>query len=257
MSGAPSVDIFGGVRVVELAQWVFVPVTGALLADWGADVIKIERPDGGDGYRGLVLPGSGSSVNFALEMANRNKRSAAIDLKSADGRAVMLRLIEQADVFLTNFLPSVLDRLGLGVDELRAVNPHLIVARGHGYGVRGDDADRPAYDSTAFWARGAIGRHPRSGRPARADPPAWCPRRPVRGDAARVRHRGRIVPPDPDRGGLGRRRLAPRHRAVDDRFRCPGDARGWVPSERGDRASRARRWPIRSPPAIAAPTTDG
>jgi len=150
------VDIFGGVRVVELAQWVFVPVTGALLADWGADVIKIERPDGGDGYRGLVLPGSASSVNFALEMANRNKRSAAIDLKSADGRAVMLRLIEQADVFLTNFLPSVLDRLGLGVDELRAVNPHLIVARGHGYGVRGDDADRPAYDSTAFWARGAI-----------------------------------------------------------------------------------------------------
>ena len=156
MSGPPSVDIFGGVRVVELAQWVFVPVTGALLADWGADVIKVEHPAGGDGYRGLALPGSGSSVNFALEMANRNKRSAAIDLKTDDGRAVVLRLVGQADVFLTNFLPSVLDRLGLGVDELRAVNPQLIVARGHGYGVRGDDADRPAYDSTAFWARGAI-----------------------------------------------------------------------------------------------------
>jgi crotonobetainyl-CoA:carnitine CoA-transferase CaiB-like acyl-CoA transferase len=150
------VDVFGGVRVVELAQWVFVPVTGALLADWGADVIKVEHPGGGDGYRGLVLPGSGDSVNFALEMANRNKRSAAIDLKSTDGRAVMLRLVAQADVFLTNFLPSVLDRLGLGVDALRAVNPRLIVARGHGYGVRGSDADRPAYDSTAFWARGAI-----------------------------------------------------------------------------------------------------
>ncbi|HEX7094960.1 MAG TPA: CoA transferase, partial [Acidimicrobiales bacterium] len=76
--------------------------------------------------------------------------------KSDEGRAILLKLVETADVFLTNFLPSVLDRLGLGVDELRAVNPRLIYARGHGYGVRGDDADTPAYDATAYWARGAI-----------------------------------------------------------------------------------------------------
>jgi crotonobetainyl-CoA:carnitine CoA-transferase CaiB-like acyl-CoA transferase len=153
----PSVDVFGGVRVVEVAQWVFVPVAGALLADWGAEVVKIEHPQGGDGYRGLVLPGTeSSSINYAMEMANRNKRSVAIDLKTDEGRAVLLKLVESADVFLTNFLPSVLDRLGLGVDALRSVNPRLIYARGHGYGVRGDDADTPAYDSTSFWARGAI-----------------------------------------------------------------------------------------------------
>jgi crotonobetainyl-CoA:carnitine CoA-transferase CaiB-like acyl-CoA transferase len=153
----PSVDVFGGVRVVEVAQWVFVPVAGALLADWGAEVVKIEHPQGGDGYRGLVLPGTeSSSVNYAMEMANRNKRSVAVDLKTDEGRAVLLKLVESADVFLTNFLPSVLDRLGLGVDALRSVNPRLIYARGHGYGVRGDDADTPAYDSTSFWARGAI-----------------------------------------------------------------------------------------------------
>src|SRR5580704_3976692 len=156
MNTEPSVDVFGGVQVVELAQWVFVPVTGALLADWGADVVKVENPNGGDGYRGLVLPGAGSSVNYPLEMVNRNKRSVALDLKTDDGRAALLRLIARADVFLTNFLPSVLERLGLGVDELRAVNPRLIYARGHGYGVRGAEADTPAYDSTAFWARGGI-----------------------------------------------------------------------------------------------------
>ena len=149
--------MFGGVRVVELAQWVFVPVAGSLLADWGAEVLKIEHPHGGDGYRGLVTPSSGDgAVNYAMEMANRNKKSVAIDLKTEAGRAVLLQLVGRADVFLTNFLPSVLDRLGLGVDALRQVNPRLIYARGHGYGARGPDADTPAYDSTSFWARGAI-----------------------------------------------------------------------------------------------------
>jgi crotonobetainyl-CoA:carnitine CoA-transferase CaiB-like acyl-CoA transferase len=159
MSDYPSVDVFGGVRVVELAQWVFVPVAGALLADWGAEVLKIENPEGGDGYRGLVTQGIGAGangLNLSMEMANRGKRSVAIDLKTPEGHAVMLRLLATADVFLTNFLPSTLDRLGLGVDDLRRVNPKLIYARGHGYGVRGPDADTPAYDSTAFWARGAI-----------------------------------------------------------------------------------------------------
>jgi crotonobetainyl-CoA:carnitine CoA-transferase CaiB-like acyl-CoA transferase len=157
---APSVDLFGGVRVVELAQFVFVPVTGALLADWGADVVKIEHPVTGDGYRGLVSQGIGASagsVNVSMEMANRGKRSVGLDLKTAEGREILLRMVEQADVFLTNSLPSSLQRMGLGVDELRERNPTIIYARGHGYGVRGPDADKPAYDATAFWARGGLG----------------------------------------------------------------------------------------------------
>jgi crotonobetainyl-CoA:carnitine CoA-transferase CaiB-like acyl-CoA transferase len=156
----PAVDLFGGVRVVELAQFVFVPVTGALLADWGADVIKVEHPVTGDGYRGLVTQGIGASagtVNVSWEMANRGKRSVGLDLKTEPGRAILLELVRTADVFLTNMLPSSLEGLGLGVDDLRAVNPTLIYARGHGYGVRGPDADTPAYDATAFWARGGLG----------------------------------------------------------------------------------------------------
>jgi crotonobetainyl-CoA:carnitine CoA-transferase CaiB-like acyl-CoA transferase len=159
MNESVSVDMFDGVRVVELAQWVFVPVAGALLADWGADVVKIEHPEGGDGYRGLMAQGigpSGGGVNLAMEMANRGKRSVALDLKSIEGRQALLRLVEQADVFLTNYLPGTLERLSLGVDDLRAINPRLVYARGHGYGVRGPDADTPAYDATAFWARGGL-----------------------------------------------------------------------------------------------------
>ena len=156
----PSVNMFGGVRVVEVAQFVFVPVTGALLADWGADVVKIEHPVTGDGYRGLMTQGIGASsgtVNVSWEMANRGKRSVGLDLKSEEGRAILLDLVKTADVFLTNSLPSSLERLGLGVDDLRAANPSIIYARGHGYGARGPDADTPAYDSTAFWARGGMG----------------------------------------------------------------------------------------------------
>jgi crotonobetainyl-CoA:carnitine CoA-transferase CaiB-like acyl-CoA transferase len=92
-----------------------------------------------------------------MEMANRGKRSVGLDLKKPQGREILLRLVERADVFLTNALPSSLDRLGLGVDDLRAANPSIIYARGHGFGVRGPDADMPAYDSTAFWARGGLG----------------------------------------------------------------------------------------------------
>jgi crotonobetainyl-CoA:carnitine CoA-transferase CaiB-like acyl-CoA transferase len=163
-STAPSgatVDVFSGVRVVELAQWVFVPVAGALLADWGAEVIKVEHPETGDAYRGLVSQGIiqvTNGINHSLELANRGKRSIALDVKSPEGHNVMMGLIETADVFLTNFLPSTLERLGLGVDALRAVNPKLIYARGHGFGVRGPDAGKAAYDGTAFWARGAVGQ---------------------------------------------------------------------------------------------------
>jgi crotonobetainyl-CoA:carnitine CoA-transferase CaiB-like acyl-CoA transferase len=149
---------FEGVRVVELAQWVFVPVAGALLADWGADVVRIERPEG-DPYRGLMTQGIGTDsggVNLSVALANRGKRSIALDLRREEGRAVLDELLGTADVFLTNFRPGALQRLGLDADALTDRYPALVYARGHGYGVRGPDAERPGYDASAFWARGGL-----------------------------------------------------------------------------------------------------
>ncbi|CAO5256115.1 CaiB/BaiF CoA transferase family protein [Frankia sp. AgKG'84/4] len=149
---------FEGVRVVELAQWVFVPVAGALLADWGADVIRIERPEG-DPYRALATQGIGSErrgVNLSMALANRGKRSVALNLATDEGRALLDELLETADVFLTNFRPGALRRLGLDAEELTRRFPRLVYARGHGFGVRGPGADRPGYDSSAFWAQGGM-----------------------------------------------------------------------------------------------------
>ncbi|OLT12159.1 formyl-CoA transferase [Actinomadura sp. CNU-125] len=149
---------FDGLRVVELAQWVFVPVAGALLADWGADVVRIERREG-DPYRGLATQGIGTDaggVNLSMALANRGKRSVALDLRHEDGRAVLDELLTTADVFLTNFRPGALRRLGLDAETLAERFPRLVYARGHGFGVRGPHADRPGYDSSAFWARGGM-----------------------------------------------------------------------------------------------------
>ena len=151
-------DAFDGVRVVELAQWVFVPVAGALLADWGADVIHIE-PLEGDPYRGLITQGigaGGNGVNLSMALANRNKRSIAMDVRSERGREVLHRLLESADVFLTNLRPGALERLGLDEEMVRERYPRLVFARGHGYGVRGPNANAAGYDASAFWARGGL-----------------------------------------------------------------------------------------------------
>lgn len=149
---------FEGVRVVELAQWVFVPVAGALLADWGAEVVHVE-PIAGDPYRGLITQGIGAErggVNLSLALANRGKRSVALDIRHDEGNAVLHKLIESADVFLTSVRPGALQRAGLGADELTSRYPGLVYARGHGYGARGPDADQAGYDATAFWARGGM-----------------------------------------------------------------------------------------------------
>lgn len=151
-------NAFDGVRVVELAQWVFVPVAGACLADWGADVIRVERLDG-DPYRGLATQGIGSDsggVNLSVALANRGKRSIALDLRRDKGRAVLSALLASADVFLTNLRPGALARLGLDPETLGELHPRLIYARGTGFGARGPDADLPGYDSSAFWARGGM-----------------------------------------------------------------------------------------------------
>jgi crotonobetainyl-CoA:carnitine CoA-transferase CaiB-like acyl-CoA transferase len=149
---------FEGFRVVELAQWVFVPVAGALLADWGADVVRVDRLDG-DPYRGLVTQGIGSDsggVNLSIALANRGKRSIALDLQSEEGQRALHQLLENADVFLTSFRPDALGRLGLDAETLTKRYPSLVYARGNGYGVRGPDAGMAGYDASAFWARGGI-----------------------------------------------------------------------------------------------------
>jgi crotonobetainyl-CoA:carnitine CoA-transferase CaiB-like acyl-CoA transferase len=150
---------FDGVKVVELAQWVFVPVAGALLADWGADVLHIERIEG-DPYRGLASQGIGSEsggVNLSLALANRGKRSIALNVQDDAGLVVMDRLLESADVFLTNLRPMALQRLGLDAETLTERHPGLVYARGNGYGSRGPDAGHAGYDSSAYWARGGVG----------------------------------------------------------------------------------------------------
>src|SRR5580698_3031365 len=149
---------FDGVRVVEVAQWVFVPVAGALLADWGAEVVHIE-PIEGDPYRGLATQGIGAEsngINLSLALANRGKRSLALDIRHEQGIEVLHKLLESADVFLTNMRPGALERARLDADELTKRYPGLIYARGHGYGARGPDADQAGYDATAYWARGGM-----------------------------------------------------------------------------------------------------
>jgi crotonobetainyl-CoA:carnitine CoA-transferase CaiB-like acyl-CoA transferase len=149
---------FAGVRIVELAQYVFVPGAGALLADFGAEVIKIEEPKGGDPYRTLQINDGRrtASANLSMELNNRGKKSLTVDLKTPDGREILLRLIASADVFLTSLRPDAIERLGLGVDELRKRNPKLIYVRGNGVGFRGEEANRPGYDASCFWARGGF-----------------------------------------------------------------------------------------------------
>jgi len=152
-------NVLSGVRVLEVADWGFVPSAGAALGDWGAEVIKVEHPRFGDPIRGLitsgVIPGA-SGRNFIVEQIGRHKRSVGIDLASAPGRALLDRLIERADVFLTNFLPDARERLRITFEDLRTVNPRLVYAKGHGQGARGPDARRGGYDGVSFWARGGI-----------------------------------------------------------------------------------------------------
>ena len=151
--------ILQGVRVIEVAQWWFVPAAGAVLADWGADVIKIEHPVTGDPQRGLVTSGlvpPTGGVNFMIEQPNRGKRSVGLDLAHPRGRELLGRLVETADVFLTNFLPAARRRLAIDVDDIRRVNPRIIYVRGHGQGSCGPDAEKGGYDAASFWCRGGI-----------------------------------------------------------------------------------------------------
>jgi crotonobetainyl-CoA:carnitine CoA-transferase CaiB-like acyl-CoA transferase len=153
-------DILSGIRVVELAAWTFVPAAGAVLADWGADVIKVEHPETGDPQRGLISSGlvtGAGGVNHFIEQPNRGKRSIGLDTSTPDGLELLMKLIETADVFVTNLLPDSRQRMGIDVEQVRARNPKIIYARGHGYGIRGDLSSQGGFDLAAYWARGGIG----------------------------------------------------------------------------------------------------
>lgn len=118
-----------GVRVLEVAQWTFVPAAGAVLADWGADVIKIEHPQTGDSQRGLRQLGHikvEGDRNPVMEHANRGKRSVALDMSIPDGRDLLMDIAKSSDVFLTNFLPAARRKLRIDVDDVRAVNPNIV-----------------------------------------------------------------------------------------------------------------------------------
>ena len=173
-----SLSALAGLRVVEMGVWVAAPATAALLADWGADVIKVEPPTG-DPMRGVfgslgigddsiqkgTRPGSadGQQVPFCIDMPNpafaldnRGKRSVALDLREPEAREHMEDLLASADVFISNLRPDALDKLGLEPEATVARHPHLVYCSVSGYGLHGDDRNRPTYDIGAFWARSGL-----------------------------------------------------------------------------------------------------
>ena len=145
-----------GLRVVELAVWVAGPGAGSILADWGADVVKIEPPEGDPFRTFLNVLGGDLPSNPVFELDNRGKRASALDLSSERGLALAHELVAGADVFLSNLRPASLGRLELGPDEVHERHPALVYDLITGYGLEGPDAERGAYDIAAFWARAGI-----------------------------------------------------------------------------------------------------
>ncbi len=147
-----------GIRVVELGVWVAGPGAGGVLADWGADVIKVEAPAGDPMRRMLAVAGGGRDdlPSPPFDLDNRGKRSVVLDLTSDEGRSAMQRLVATADVFLTNLRPDAVERLGLSPEVLLEAHPRLVYASVSGYGRTGPDAGRAGYDVGAFWARSGL-----------------------------------------------------------------------------------------------------
>jgi crotonobetainyl-CoA:carnitine CoA-transferase CaiB-like acyl-CoA transferase len=145
-----------GVKVVEVAQFTFTPSAGAVLADWGAEVVKVEHAQHGDAQRGLTIGAGGAAAGSfqpLMEHPNRGKRSIGLALETPGGREVLMELLRDADVFMTNFLPSARRKLRIEVDDIRVANPGIIYVRGSGHGQRGPEVERPGYDGSTFWSR--------------------------------------------------------------------------------------------------------
>jgi crotonobetainyl-CoA:carnitine CoA-transferase CaiB-like acyl-CoA transferase len=144
------------VKVVELGVWIAGPAAAGVLADWGADVVKIEPPEGDPARQFGVMLGNDLPTNPVFELDNRGKRSVVLDLHTDEGMEAALALIDEADVFVTNLRRAALDRLGLDDETLLARNPRLIYGHITGFGREGPDADKAAFDIAAFWARAGI-----------------------------------------------------------------------------------------------------
>ena len=149
-------DIMEGVRILEVAEHTFVPAASAILADWGAEVIKVEHPERGDAMRGLassgVMPSMGA-VHVLLEHSNRGKKSIGIDVSKPEGLDLIYRLAATCDVFLTNKVPAVRKKLHIELEDIKAHNPNIIYVAGTGAGERGPEADRGGYDFLSYWCR--------------------------------------------------------------------------------------------------------
>jgi len=145
-----------GIRVLEVAMYGFVPSCGAVLAEWGAEVVKVEHAVTGDPQRGLRQTGPlrvEGDPNPNVEHANRGKRSIGLDMSVPEGKEVLYELARRSDVFLTSFLPGHRKKFGIDVDDIRAVNPTIVYARGSAFGPRGQESEKGGYDMTAFWCR--------------------------------------------------------------------------------------------------------
>lgn len=150
--------ILSGLRVIDCGTYVAGPASATMMSDFGAEVIKIERPQGGDLYRFMAdQPGfAKADINWAWILTSRNKKSVAIDLSLPEGRDILIRLIKTADVFVTNYQHPLLEKFRLTWEHLQPENARLIYAHLTGYGDTGDDADAPAYDALAYWARSGL-----------------------------------------------------------------------------------------------------
>jgi crotonobetainyl-CoA:carnitine CoA-transferase CaiB-like acyl-CoA transferase len=152
-------QVMKGVRVLEVAQFTFVPAAGAILADWGADVIKVEHPVRGDTQRGFINMGGVTldpNRHTLIEHPNRGKRSVGIDVSTPEGQELLYEIAKTADVFLTNYLPAVRQKNKFDIEHIRAANPNIIYARGSAYGDKGDEREAGGFDGTAFWSRSGI-----------------------------------------------------------------------------------------------------
>jgi crotonobetainyl-CoA:carnitine CoA-transferase CaiB-like acyl-CoA transferase len=154
------IKVMAGFRVLEVAQFTFVPAAGAILADWGADVIKVEHPLRGDTQRGFINMGGiqiDPERHPLMEHPNRGKRSVGIDISTPGGQEVIYELAKTADVFLTNYTSAVRQKNKFDVEHIRAVNPNIVYARGTAYGDKGAERGVGGYDGTAFWTRSGVG----------------------------------------------------------------------------------------------------
>ena len=155
MTNAMQEHLFADLKVLDLASFIAGPAATTILSDFGADVIKVEPPGRGDPYRYFFStpPNPQSASNYSWQLTNRNKRSLALNLKSPESREVLKRLVKWADVLVTNFPPETRKKLGLRYEDVSGHNDQLIYADVTGYGSKGNDADKPGFDVTAYWAR--------------------------------------------------------------------------------------------------------